>query len=742
MSTLRTDRRLLSTHLSEDKTQTTTTVGNNNNKKITIRDIRKKCRQRLPISMVTAYDYCSAKQVDRAGIDIVLVGDSLGMVMLGQSGTADVTMDQMVHHCRAVRQGSRRSFIVADMPFGSYEISQSRALANAIRLVKEGGAEAVKLEGVGGHRQLMTIRAIIGAGIPVMGHIGLTPQSSGQFGGFRVQGRLASQALGIVDDALALQEAGCFAVVIEMVPQVVGTEIARLLRIPTIGIGAGNGTDGQVLVYHDMLGMYADFVPKFCRQYARLSSTIHEALVQYRSEVESRQFPVAADHTFAMKDTEEMDKFLTGVAAKCSHHSSDSTGSTCSSSSASVLRVTDDNKSINHAISGTVSDSSNSSVNDTLALVADRTVISSSAMNDNNSCDNSNDRQYLINNVKVGDEQQRRGPKVVVIGGGAMGSLFSAKLAAQGSSDVWMVSSWREHVEAINRDGLKLYNIHDQRETVRSVRATLDGMEVLSDGRQPDVCLVLVKSHSTEKASETASTLVGHNPQAIVVTLQNGVGNREQISATLDKCGYSNRVCQGVTNNGAFMLGPGAVRHTGSGLTYLASSAVAAPGGADDDNNNNELSFGEFASLLTTAGIDSQLSTDEDSLVWSKVVVNAAINPLTALMGVTNGYLLRHDYPRRMMRRLIAEGMHVCRAKGVQLVYGDDLDQAYDYVAQVVERTSGNLSSMLRDVLRGQPTEIQAINGQIVKEGERLDVSVEYNKQVMDMLLTGQFINV
>lgn len=275
-------------------------------KKTTILDIKKKYSNNIPISMVTAYDYCSAKEVDRAGIDISLIGDSLGMVMLGNKSTTSVTMDEMIHHCKTVVRGTNRAFIVGDMPFGSFETSPREAVHNAIRLLKEGGVEAIKLEGGKKHKE--TIKEIVKAGIPVMGHIGLTPQSVSAFGGFRLQGKTSTEAMSIMEDALALQEAGCFGMVIEMVPALVAENITKRLSIPTIGIGAGPFTSGQVLVYHDMLGLYSDFVPKFCKQYAKLSNVINESLKNYKKEVEERQFP-AKQHCFSMKE-EEAKKFL------------------------------------------------------------------------------------------------------------------------------------------------------------------------------------------------------------------------------------------------------------------------------------------------------------------------------------------------------------------------------------------------------------------------------------------------
>ncbi len=270
-------------------------------KKVSVLDIQLKKDEGSPLTMVTAYDLSSARLVERAGIDIILVGDSLGMVMLGYETTIPVTMDEMVHHCKAVARGATKTFLVGDLPFMAYQADLAEALRNAGRLLKEGLMDAVKLEGGGQHTA--TIQAMVGAGIPVMGHIGLTPQSISQLGGYRIQGRTAESAQRLLEDALALQEAGCFAVVLELVPSPVAEVVSRKLRVPTIGIGAGIGCDGQVLVYHDLLGLFDDFQPRFVKRYAELGPTIEKALSNYRDEVTARSFP-ADEHSFDMPEDE------------------------------------------------------------------------------------------------------------------------------------------------------------------------------------------------------------------------------------------------------------------------------------------------------------------------------------------------------------------------------------------------------------------------------------------------------
>jgi 3-methyl-2-oxobutanoate hydroxymethyltransferase len=242
-----------------------------------------------PIVMLTAYDAPSARLAEAAGIDILLVGDSAAMVVLGHDGTVPVTMDEMIFMTRSVSRAVRVPIVIGDLPFGSYQASDEEAVHNAVRFVKEAGTDAVKLEGAG--RMLDRVRAIVDSGIPVMGHIGLTPQSATALGGYRAQGRTAETARRLYDDALALQEAGCFAIVLESVPASVAARISRALRIPTIGIGAGVGCDGQVLVYHDMLGLTQGHVARFVKRYADLSTVIREAMEAYAADVRSGAYP-------------------------------------------------------------------------------------------------------------------------------------------------------------------------------------------------------------------------------------------------------------------------------------------------------------------------------------------------------------------------------------------------------------------------------------------------------------------
>ena len=268
-------------------------------KKVSILDIQQAKEENRKLTMITAYDYPFGLLADEAGIDIVLVGDSLGMVVMGLEGTVEVNMDHMIHHIRAVTRGCKNPFIVGDMPFMSYNTSIREAIVNAGRLLKEGGCESVKLEG--GVDFAPTVEAIVKAGIPVQGHIGLTPQTASALGGFKMQGRDAAAAKQIIDDARALEEAGVFSMILEAVPAPLGKLVAAAVNVPVIGIGAGPDVDGQVLVTHDMIGLFEKFVPKFVKQYTNIRKIILEALSEYRDEVIGVKFP-AAEHSFKMPD--------------------------------------------------------------------------------------------------------------------------------------------------------------------------------------------------------------------------------------------------------------------------------------------------------------------------------------------------------------------------------------------------------------------------------------------------------
>ncbi|KAI3959514.1 hypothetical protein MKW92_016668 [Papaver armeniacum] len=297
----------------------------NPNQRVTLTNLKQKHKKGEPITMVTAYDYPSAVHLDEAGIDICLVGDSASMVVHGHDTTLPITLEEMLVHCRSVARGAKKPLLIGDLPFGTYESSSNQAIDTAVRVLKEGAMDAIKLEG-GAPSRITAAKAIVEAGIAVMGHVGLTPQAISVLGGFRPQGKNVASALKVVQTAMALQEAGCFSVVLECVPAPVAAAATSALRIPTIGIGAGPFCSGQVLVYHDLLGMlqhphHAKVTPKFCKQYARVGDVINQALLQYKEEVTEKSFPGPAHTPYKMSDSDvngflsELEKMGLGSAA-------------------------------------------------------------------------------------------------------------------------------------------------------------------------------------------------------------------------------------------------------------------------------------------------------------------------------------------------------------------------------------------------------------------------------------------
>lgn len=279
------------------------------NGKVTVLNVRKAKEEGRKLVMCTAYDYPFGLLADQSGMDIVLVGDSLGMVVMGLEGTVEVTMEHMIHHTRAVVRGCKNPMVIGDMPFMSYNITIPDAIRNAGRLIKEGGCDVIKLEG--GTDFAPTIEAIIKAGIQVQGHIGLTPQTASALGGFKMQGRDAMAAKKIIDDARALEDAGVFSIILEAVPAPLGKLVTEAVKIPVIGIGAGPDVDGQVLVTHDLVGLFDKFIPKFVKQYTQIRPIILDALKEYKEEVTKAVFP-ASEHSFKMPDEtfEQLKKLL------------------------------------------------------------------------------------------------------------------------------------------------------------------------------------------------------------------------------------------------------------------------------------------------------------------------------------------------------------------------------------------------------------------------------------------------
>eukprot|EP01060_Flectonema_neradi_P035075 TRINITY_DN633_c0_g1_i1.p1 TRINITY_DN633_c0_g1~~TRINITY_DN633_c0_g1_i1.p1 ORF type:complete len:683 (+),score=135.60 TRINITY_DN633_c0_g1_i1:58-2106(+) len=618
-------------------------------KKVTVLSIEKKYRDSKPISMITCYDFPTATAIEDTNMDIVLVGDSAGMVVHGHQSTVPVSLDDIITHSKAVKRGTSSSFVIGDMPFGTFEVDPTDAVRNAMRLVKEADVDAIKLEG--GVRMVPAVEAITRAGIVVMGHIGLTPQSASAMGGFRVQGKTAVAADKLLADAKALEKAGCFAIVVEGVPPEVASYITENLQIPTIGIGAGPHTSGQVLVLHDMIGLNPGRTPKFCKRYANTMATIKTAVEDYISDVETKRFP--SDEYCYKMPAEERTKLAELLGNK-------------SPSSAEQSTIT----------------------------------------------------MSVQNRSKVKKTAPLR--RIAVVGGGAMGSFMAACLARLGSNRVWVVSDWHEHVKEITENGLRFDGYDGAAHTViRSISATSDINTIVEEDGKMDLVFILVKSPCTAVAASKAAQLV--NPETgNIITLQNGVGNRNVI---LEHFNCPERVIQGVTAHGAMLKGLGHVEHTGLGNTTLA---------VPNDSKLTQTRVQDIASLLTVSGMETSIG-DCDSMegvVWGKLVINAGINPLSALYRVNNGVLAENATCREMLEKTVAEAANVAYSQGITLPFCNPIEMAL----QVARNTAMNQSSMLCDVLRGVKTEIDAINGAVVRAGAASGATTEINQHLIDLV--------
>ena len=583
--------------------------------KMTTNRLLAKFKKSRKLTMVTAYDYPSAQVCDESLMDMILVGDSVAMVVLGQEDTVSVTMNEMVHHCQAVKRGSKFSFLVGDLPFGSYN-TVDLALHNATRLLKEGGMDAVKLEG--GTRVVPQIKALTSAGMSVIGHIGLTPQSYRSLGGFTVQGKKPVQAQQILKDAHDLVDAGVMAIVLEMLPTSLSKEITAAVSVPTIGIGAGPDTSGQVLVYHDILGLFDKFQPKFSKQYVDLRAEMVKALRSYRAEVLDGSFP-SPQHSFE----------VSAPAKKAS--------------------------------------------------LAPKS------------------------NIEVAFKRN-----IMIVGGGAMGSFFAAKLSAEESNKVTLVSQWTEHVDAINTNGLKVRGCdgdsHCQQIVTR--RANVCSLSTENVMYQPthtaDVVYILVKSRGTRAAAKIAKSFV--KPDGTVITIQNGIGFKDTVQDVFSTpCGDNINLVFGITSYGARVVGPGMVSAAGKGITTLFEPDGPIFGSKFQDAVND----------LQSINMDVCVISDKkaaEKLMWRKLAVNAVINPLAALFGVTNGNLISHPPYARVVEALAYEIAGIAESRIDWS--GNELNSE---VKKVLTVTKDNQNSMLTDIQRDQTTEFEQINGEILK---------------------------
>lgn len=626
-------------------------------KRVTITNLIKKYKSSVPITMVTATDFHSGYMLDKGGIDAILVGDSLAMTALGHIDTTRVTMDEMIHHAKAVSRGVKRAFLIGDMPMGSYESSDEIALNNAIRFIKEAGMNAVKIEG--GERMADRARAITLAGIPVVGHIGLTPQSVHMTGGYKAVGRTKEEALQLVQDAKALEAAGCFCIVLECVPEKVAQEISQRLSIPTIGIGSGSRVDGQVLVFHDLLGMYDRFVPKFARQYAHVNQVMQRAISRYRDDVVTRQFP-APDHTIGIK-REELSSFI------------------------AELPPVDELKRQERDL-------------------ATRRITNEPEI------------------VPFGDKLN-----ILVVGAGALGSLIGGKISATGKHNLWLWDPWEEQVLTVQQKGLSILNHNDTTpQRVHDVHITTDAAKIKESGPF-DIAIILTKGFSKEAADVVNGSLSQHG---IVLTLQNGLGNKEMIQQLLTR---QTRILRGIVYVGTTLMKPGIVKQNSKRDREIIVDNPPYYGSVLKD-------------LLNEAGFQAFASNDIYSQIWEKLIVNCAINPLTAIFGVKNGEIAENPKMRELVMKIVDECVRVARTDSRIKLETYDPAQVVQKIVSVAQATAQNTSSMLADINRLRDkrernttkreikTEISRINGAIVDAAKRYDISVPYNTMLTEMI--------
>jgi len=666
---------------------------------------------------------------DRAGVDIILVGDSVGMVVLGHEDTVSVTMDQMVHHCAAVAAAKpAHSMVLGDLPFGSYLTVES-ALHNAARLLKEGRVDAVKLEG--GRRSAHLVRALTDAGIVVIGHVGLCPQAASSVGGFRVQGRTASEAQALLEDALALQEAGASAVVLEMVPEQVARLVSQRLGVPTIGIGAGVHTGGQVLVWHDTLGLYPN-PPRFVRQYDDLASQIDSALRGYVDDVRERRFPSVEHSTVLSKDQWQRVATQLGVEEETLDQE------------APGQKPDDQQPSQKHG----QQEPSQKQEEPQLHEKDEPVVVDWSA--------SAEQQRLCLGRPFVPS-------RFAVVGGGSLGSLMAARLAL--TEQTTLVSSHLDHLQAVSAHGLYVQR-PSSKATVDEATASLDTlvrperintissmqliaptttMATTTTTTTPDAgsevgcvagsaqstlpfplppaaarhqtVLLLTSGERTQAALRYLPQLLSDD--GMVVTMQNGLGNEDLVAAVVGR----ERVLVAVTNQAAMLHSPGRVIHTGTqGETVL----LPLPSQVDY--------AASLAAQLNRAGVPTRVESDQRRAAvvrWRKLCVNAAINPLTALLDVRNGALTDEPSLRELLRSVVHEVAAVARCEtGEQF----DDDELLEEVLRISRVTAPNRSSMLRALTSGRATEINQINGSVAKLAQKHGIAAPVNHMLTTMV--------
>jgi 3-methyl-2-oxobutanoate hydroxymethyltransferase len=653
-------------------------------KKLTPPDLQEKRDRGERITMLTAYDFTTARLADAAGVDAILVGDSLGMVVLGYDSTVPVTLDDMVHHAKAVARGAQRPVLVGDLPFGSY-LTPDDALRSATRLLKEARMDCVKLEG--GRRVAPQISALQRQGVAVMGHIGLTPQTASALGGMRVQARTADAARALLDDALALRDAGCFSIVLECVPSPVAALITERLSIPTIGIGAGVSCSGQVQVMHDTLGLFPGFKPKFVKPYANLYEAGVAALSSFVADVRSGAFPTK-EHSYAMKD-EEKKKLLLETAQRTQAGPLDQALALLGGPSRPSVAAP--RKSL--PLAGSVA----------RLVLAPRLRGSQFA---------GSLTSPLIRSFMLQQQPTRRGlANVACVGGGALGSLLAGRIASSGAHRVALVTDSPGHAAAISRQGgLRVSMVDEAPDATLLARLSLarHGEPLPLEGAA-DVVFLSPKGLDATRRFATEAAVLG-KASAPLVSLQNGLGHFD----LLRECAGTHPVVVGTTSVGARLREPGTVAQSGWGDVTLVDAPGEARGAAALP-----------AQLLREAGFTVTIvpASERERTLWRKVAASAVINPITALLRVENGALLAPEGSAvaQLVASVARDVAAVARAAGQSDL---DAEAIVHLVRRVATQSAANQSSMLQDILRGRGTEIEDIVGPMLRVADERGLDV------------------
>ncbi|KAF4655394.1 hypothetical protein FOL47_009438 [Perkinsus chesapeaki] len=661
-------------------------------KKVSLTQLNKFHRQGRKITMMTAYDAMTAGIAEECGVDLLLVGDSVSNVVHGFDSTVPISMDAMILHTQAVRRGlvNHRPMIIGDMPFGSF-LTYEDGVKNGARFIKEGNADIVKLECPGSSQEFSTelVRRMTAAGIGVVGHIGLTPQSHVQMGGYRIQGKAASAAAHMIEFAKELEKAGCIMMVLECVPGEVARLVTEALTVPTIGIGSGPDTSGQVLVVHDLLGL-TPRAPKLAKQFVNLRELMNIGVMRYVDEVKSGQFP--GPETYTKMKPIEYSMLVNEIKGNSGESETENSTAECDKP---VARM-----------------SSNPT-------------------------------------------------RVAVVGGGAMGTFF-AKALSKKVPDVVLITGPHSHADAMSSSGLECVDSQGRvlpalegNSSSTNFRVVHNVSDCLSafGGTTPELVVVASKAWQLEDPVIVKKLLSGLLADgAPVLSIQNGIGSVDALSVV------SNNIWQAVTSIGCNLPKPGVLevnilpgtdawmkslnRKTNVtirgilGLPIgLVRSSLIPPKSTSEDSIPEDPLAGLLSSCFEDAKIpcrvDDAKDTDEaQQMVWDKMIINAAINPVTAVFGVLNGELLESSQLYSLASAAAHEAYNVAKVMGVEVPceYSDEL------WSSVAHSTATNVSSMLRDVRLGRPTEIAFINGQVVRFGSQFGVPTPVNQALVTMV--------